>query len=256
MQLAITFGLVFLAVFVEPVKEKLCGVQPGDCDACKLTDYREESVPEEYRMGNTTEANSCDLGRHEDGGCNLHRGGGCVQPTASLNAALISSTIFSFVFLLPVVCCRKVAQRVPINYLCLLGFTICMGVSVSVFCLFFNSVSVGLAAAMTALVTVGLTLFAVFTNVDFTGMGGYLYAALLSLIMFGLITSCFSAFFHVPVMQSVYAGAGCLIFSLYIVFDTQLIVGGKHRQHQFDKDDYIVAALKYAIMVPKCCFCV
>ena len=36
---------------------------------------------------------------------------------------------------------------------------------------------------------------------------------------------------------------GCLLFSCYIVYDTQLIVGGQHKKHQFGVDDYVFAAL-------------
>ena len=43
--------------------------------------------------------------------------------------------------------------------------------------------------------------------------------------------------------QNLYAGAGCLIFSCYLVYDTQLIVGGEHKKYQFGLDDYVFAAL-------------
>ena len=45
------------------------------------------------------------------------------------------------------------------------------------------------------------------------------------------------------VAQKVYAGIGALLFSLYLVYDTQLIVGGTHRKHQFEIDDYAMAAI-------------
>jgi FtsH-binding integral membrane protein len=33
------------------------------------------------------------------------------------------------------------------------------------------------------------------------------------------------------------------IFSMYLVYDTQIIVGGEHKSYQFDMDDYVLAAL-------------
>lgn len=33
-----------------------------------------------------------------------------------------------------------------------------------------------------------------------------------------------------------YAGIGAALFSMYIVYDTQLIVGGAHHQHKFTID--------------------
>ena len=30
---------------------------------------------------------------------------------------------------------------------------------------------------------------------------------------------------------------------MYLVYDTQIIVGGQHKSHQIDMDDYVLAAL-------------
>ena len=39
-----------------------------------------------------------------------------------------------------------------------------------------------------------------------------------------------------------YGSAGALVFSLYIVYDTQLMMGGK-RKYALDPEEYIFAAL-------------
>lgn len=39
------------------------------------------------------------------------------------------------------------------------------------------------------------------------------------------------------------AGIGLLVFSLFLVYDTQLIIGGKHREYAYGPDDYVIAAL-------------
>ena len=36
---------------------------------------------------------------------------------------------------------------------------------------------------------------------------------------------------------------GVILFSFYLIYDTQLIIGGKHRQYQFTEDMYILGAL-------------
>ena len=38
------------------------------------------------------------------------------------------------------------------------------------------------------------------------------------------------------------------MFSLFIVYDTQLIIGGKHHSHQFSIDEYVFAALSLYIV--------
>lgn len=49
-------------------------------------------------------------------------------------------------------------------------------------------------------------------------------------------------FFRIPWLQTVYAAVGALIFSIYLVIDTQMIVGGSHRQ-QFSPEEYIFGAI-------------
>lgn len=219
-QLFLTFGLIFLFVFVDPIKRQLCGVQEGDCAAGK---------------------DAIVYGLHPK--CNLSERGGCAAPTEGLISALYTSMGLSFVFLIAIVCCGNLARKVPHNYVLLFSFTLCEAVMLAVTCLFYDALAVGLAAAMTCLVTAGLTAFACWTKIDFTGMGAYLYAALLTLVVTGFVGSFFSAFYTVSWTQNLYAGCGCLVFSFYIVYDTQLIVGGTHAKHQFSVDDYVFAAL-------------
>jgi len=44
-----------------------------------------------------------------------------------------------------------------------------------------------------------------------------------------------------------YCWLGALLFSFYIVIDTQAIIGGKHRAGVFGEDEYIAAALNLYI---------
>jgi protein lifeguard len=69
-------------------------------------------------------------------------------------------------------------------------------------------------------------------------MGTYLFVAVLCLLGFGI----FAMIFRTQVMQILYAALGAGIFSMYIVFDTQLMLGGKHK-YTISPEDYIMAAL-------------
>merc|ERR1719336_2525204 len=101
-----------------------------------------------------------------------------------------------------------------------------------------------LGAGLTAAVYAGLTVFAFKTTSDFTGSGPYLFGALLSLIGWGLLLLVFGMT-GVPIEWGImlYDVFGVLTFVGYIVYDTQLIIGGEHKSHQFTVDDYIFAAL-------------
>jgi len=85
----------------------------------------------------------------------------------------------------------------------------------------------------------GLSLYAVQTKYDYTDKGGYLLALLLGLVICGL----FIPFTSLPILSIVYSSAGSIIFSFYIVYDTQLIVCGNHRSVMFHIDDYVLASV-------------
>lgn len=85
----------------------------------------------------------------------------------------------------------------------------------------------------------GLTIYAIQTKYDYTDKGGYLISFLLGLIIF----SIFVPFTNYSTLSILYSSLGSLIFSFYIVYDTQLIIGGNHRKLKFRTNDYVVAAM-------------
>ena len=85
----------------------------------------------------------------------------------------------------------------------------------------------------------GLTIYAIQTKYDYTSYGGIGIAMLLGLIMFGLFTS----FVQIQLLRIMYSVGGSLIFSFYIVYDTQLITGGTERKIQYTVDDFALASV-------------
>lgn len=152
----------------------------------------------------------------------------------------IVSMVMSLVCLCAFMCSPGLAKDYPKNYFVLFAFTAFEGILVGFICSMYKTSSVLVVFAITCVVVFGLILFACQTKYDFTGMGPYLFVALLVLCAFSFI------FVFIPVSNSthrVFAGFGALLFSFYIVYDTQLIVGGKHATCQFEVDDYVVAAI-------------
>ena len=68
-----------------------------------------------------------------------------------------------------------------------------------------------MAVGACAAITLGLTIFAFQTKIDFTAMGGVLLAVLICFILFGLIAAFFPAS---RTLNLVYASIGCIIFRL------------------------------------------
>lgn len=62
---------------------------------------------------------------------------------------------------------------------------------------------------------------------------------LVCFVLFGLIAAFFPAS---RTVNLVYAGIGTIIFSLYIVYDTQLMVGGSHK-YSLSPEEYVFASL-------------
>jgi len=148
--------------------------------------------------------------------------------------------IVSLVAVLMVSCCfQKVARQVPYNYMFLLLVTVCEAVIVGFVCAMYTADSVLLAVLETAGIFFGLTLYACTTKSDFTGMGPYLATAMWGL----LLTSIIAFFLPGDGMQYMIAGFGAILFSFYIVYDTQMICGGKHKVGCYGVDDYVFAAL-------------
>merc|ERR1712048_280442 len=155
---------------------------------------------------------------------------------------MLGSLILTLVM---VCCCMQAMRNFPTNYVFLFVFSVCYGVICGCVAMTYTLPSVMLAAGMTAAIFSLLTAYACTTKTDFTGMGPYLFAALFGLIIFGLFVMIFSWIW--PGMYStahmIYAALGAILFSFYIVYDTQLIIGGRHKKHQFSVDDYALAAL-------------
>lgn len=145
----------------------------------------------------------------------------------------------NLVTILSLACCAENARTYPKNMIFLSLFTLSEAFLVGCISATYETDTVMIAFGMTACVVLGLTCFAFQTKYDFTGMGPYLFAALLSLIIFGF----FAAIFRSRAGEMAYAGLGVLIFSLYLVYDTQLVIGGEHKKFQFSVDDYVFAAL-------------
>lgn len=147
-----------------------------------------------------------------------------------------------------VCCCQSLLKTSPQNYVFLLVFTLLESILIGFICTMYTAGSVLFVTAITAFVVGGLTLFACQTKYDFTGCGPYLFCALLVLMGFGL-SLCIASMFGFEgtpgfeTLQMIYAGCGTLLFSFFIVYDTQKIVGGKHKKHQYNVDDYCFAAL-------------
>ncbi|CAK9054681.1 unnamed protein product [Durusdinium trenchii] len=145
-------------------------------------------------------------------------------------------------------CCPDTMRRSPTNYALLSLFTLAEAVLVGFICVQYTVQSILVTLAITAVVTLSLMLFSCQTTYDFTGYMPYMFTATLVLLFLGIGISISAAFGAAgtgafKVLNMIYAGLGALMFSFYIVLDTQMILGGKHSKFRFSIDDYCMAAI-------------
>ena len=132
----------------------------------------------------------------------------------------------------------KKTKQVPINYILLFFFSMTEGYSVAYFTLSFQKWSVYFAMLLTLVAVLVLSLYAFITQRDFTVLGGILWVSLIILI-FGNIINLF--FFRLHLLKCILEIIGIILFSLYLLYDTQLIIGNK--QSKLSEDDYILAVM-------------
>jgi protein lifeguard len=136
------------------------------------------------------------------------------------------SLIGAIVFMLLTFWKRK---SYPANLLFLSTVTALEAYAISVVTSFYDSRVVLQALIITLGIFVGLTLFACQTKYDFTSWYPYLFGGLWLLIIFGFVA------YFIPrndTIELVYGGVAALIFSGYILVDTQLIMRHYHVEEE------------------------
>ena len=145
--------------------------------------------------------------------------------------------IGSIIVMIALVCFRNLCREVPTNYILLFSFTGFESYLVSFVCSTTNPSLVLMAAAMTFGITVALTLYACTTKTDFTVCGSLLFVLGCILLLF----SIFAIFTHNKIFHIILSCFGVLLFSFYLVYDTQLLMGSK--ENSLEIDEYILGAL-------------
>lgn len=149
-----------------------------------------------------------------------------------------------FVAMITLACCGEVRRKAPTNYILLGVFTLAESFLLGVTSASYQAVEVLMAVGITAAVCLALTLFAFQTKYDFTMCGGFLLVSVVILLIFGIV----AIFVHNKIVSLVYASLGALIFSMYLIYDTQLMMGGSHK-YSISPEEYVFAALNLYVDV-------
>lgn len=151
---------------------------------------------------------------------------------------LIFTFTGSFSSLITLACCGNLRRQFPMNFICLGIFTLAQAFTLGIITAFYRTQIVWLAVLMTVTVCIGLTVFAMQTKIDFTVYSGIMFVVFIILSVMALI----AVIFNIPILTIIYAGFGALIFCIYLVIDTQMIIGDG-RKEKISPEEYILGTI-------------
>lgn len=146
----------------------------------------------------------------------------------------------SFGIIIMLICFPELYRTVPINYIMLFIWTVCESYLVGTASSFYPPEIVLVAAGLTTVIVLTLTVYSFTTETDFTVHAALLYSLSMVLFLWGLFILIFGFFLY-----TLYCVLGVILFSVYLIFDTQLIIGKYGKEYGID--DYIIAALNIYI---------
>jgi len=160
---------------------------------------------------------------------NFYKGLGMGWSILSLAIALIS--------LIPLSCSNTLARKVPTNYALLAVFTLAESFLVGQYTKEFYPETVFAAIAMTAGITITLFIYAMTTKNDISYLGGLLFMLSLGSFILGLFCILVPSNFG----NFCVSFFGAILSGIYIIYDVQIILGGK--RFEISEEDYIRAAM-------------
>lgn len=120
-------------------------------------------------------------------------------------------------------------KEAPLNLILLFAFTFCSGLTLtpllsSVLALPAGAMIVAQAFALTTVAFGALSIFAMNTKRNFTTMGKMLFIVLIVVVVASLI----NIFTQSPMFQLMISSVAAILFSFYILYDTQNIIRGNY----------------------------
>ncbi|GLD64340.1 protein lifeguard 2-like isoform X1 [Lates japonicus] len=161
-----------------------------------------------------------------------------------VTVAVVGLFTFCLIFLITYIalsCCGDLRRQFPWNIILLVLFTLSMAFMMGFVSSFYNTKSVALCLGITALVCLSVTIFSFQSKVDVTSCQGVLFSLCMVMLLCAITISIVVPFGYVPWLHAVYAVAGAILFTLFLAFDTQMLLGNK--RYAISPEEYIFATL-------------
>ncbi|GAB0191458.1 protein lifeguard 3 [Grus japonensis] len=161
-----------------------------------------------------------------------------------VTVGIIAMFTFVAVFLvtyLVLACCQGPRRRFPWNIILLSIFTLAMGLMTGTIASMYQTKAVLIAMLITAIVAIIVTIFCFQTKVDFTSCPGLFCVLGIVVMVTGIVTAIVLSFKYVPWLHMLYAAIGAIAFTLFLAYDTQLVLG--NRKNTLSPEEYVYGAL-------------
>ncbi|XP_067155315.1 protein lifeguard 3 isoform X1 [Apteryx mantelli] len=151
-----------------------------------------------------------------------------------------SYAVFLVTYLV-LVCCQGPRRRFPWNIILLSIFTLAMGFMTGAIASMHSTWAVFIAMLITAIVAIIVTIFCFQTKVDFTSCPGLFCVLGIVVMVTGIVTAIVLSFRYLSWLHMLYAAIGAIAFTLFLAYDTQLVLG--NRKNTLSPEEYIYGAL-------------
>ncbi|KAB0800916.1 hypothetical protein PPYR_05270 [Photinus pyralis] len=152
----------------------------------------------------------------------------------------LAMCIFLFVYL-TLVCSRKARRSFPFNFVLLTIFTIALSYMLAILSLIYKTQIVLMSVGTTVVTTFAMAIMACQHSCDCTRCLPCLCVITSATILFGIILTLIAVTTQTPLVYAIYSAMIGFVFTSYLVFDTQMIMGG--RRIQLSPEEYIYAVL-------------
>ena len=150
------------------------------------------------------------------------------------NFLLVISFYTTLILTISIFSCLDFVKEYPYNYLYVIYFTVCTSYFLSYLCMNIPINNLILSGTSSSLIVSSLSLYAYQTKINYTQYGNYLLILLMMFLLFG--------FFQIFLENTyIYSLLGLGVFSSYLVYDTQLILG--RQQIKYRPGDYLLATI-------------
>ncbi|XP_049588756.1 fas apoptotic inhibitory molecule 2b isoform X2 [Syngnathus scovelli] len=152
----------------------------------------------------------------------------------------MASSLLFFATYIALSCCGDLRRQVPWNIILLVIFTLSMAFMMGFVSSFYNTKSVMLCLGITAIVCFSIIVFSFQSKVDVTSCQGFLFSLCMVMLLGALVLTAVP-FGYIPWLQAICAVFGAILFTLFLAFDTQMLLGNKHVS--ISPEEYVFATL-------------